>query len=313
MVRATGGAIDKEVSFLLQVNGPTLLSRSLTVNATGSANTDQLSGLTRLSGVTDWRVDTRLHDFSGTTGRSARWSLWGSAQPYLDLDPSTATLRLISSTEGLDDARNCAVSYLGRSQLLVRVQRANSGQYSLQIWNSDGSGFAASLPANCLGAPGPQHLNQCLAIGGDLYGQPGRAAGFAYWRLLAGLGAGAADPPAALSGLLAYEFDQFTLAESGGSSPAGPTLNYSPGFSGPLSPATYVPTPAAAVQQRPIGDLRWRPLAGSRKLSKPRLSGQPHAMAAGDAHPQLHQRQRPEYGRVHHQYQPGTEPDPVLY
>lgn len=195
MVRATGGAIDKEVSFLLQVNGPTLLSRSLTVNATGSANTDQLSGLTRLSGVTDWRVDTRLHDFSGTTGRSARWSLWGSAQPYLDLDPSTATLRLISSTEGLDDARNCAVSYLGRSQLLVRVQRANSGQYSLQIWNSDGSGFAASLPANCLGAPGPQHLNQCLAIGGDLYGQPGRAAGFAYWRLLAGLGAGAADRP----------------------------------------------------------------------------------------------------------------------
>ena len=174
-VRATGGAIDKTVTFNLAVAGPAPLPRSLSLNGSATANTDQLSGLSRLTNLTDWRIDTRLHDYSGTTARTTLWTISGSVTVGLDIDPASNVLRLISNTENLTGA--CTVAYTGRTQLLVRVQRANGGQYSLQLWNSDGSGFAASTPANCNGAAAAQSFDNRLILGGDMYAQPGRAAG----------------------------------------------------------------------------------------------------------------------------------------
>ena len=247
-IHATGGAIDKEVAFTVFVPGPVVTrSLELPLTPTGSANTDQLNGISRLMGLTDWRADTRVHTFSTNTSRTTVWSLWGTVPVFVDLDPATNRLRLISNWENLDDSRDCSVSLAGRTDILIRVQRANSGQYSLQVWNADGGSFAASTPANCTGTAGNQNINFRLAIGGDLYGQPGLKGGVAFWRLLSGVGGGAADPPVNTPppALLAYEFEQQTLLESGGSSPAAPTLTFSYGIGNPAGTAAYMETPAS--------------------------------------------------------------------
>jgi hypothetical protein len=246
IIRATGGTVQKELAFNVVVLGPAVM-RSLDLPAipTGSANTDQLSGITRLTGLTSWHADTRLHHFSGNTSRQTIWSFWGTVPLVVDLDPSTSRLRLISVWEYIGDARDCSVSYAGRTDILIRVERANTGQYSLQVWNADGSNFAASTPANCTGTAGNQNIDYRLIIGGWVYGQPGIQGGIAYWRLRSGLGSGAADPPTNTppAALLAYEFEQQTLAEAGGGSPAGPTLIYSNGIGYPPGTAVYRETP----------------------------------------------------------------------
>ena len=155
-VSATGPAASpSSATLLVTIQEPGGTGFSLQLDSQSAYRLDWVQGQSmaaaKVQNLAAWRVDLRLHNFTNTTTPAVLTYVRALRVSQLRIDPAAQRIGIFDPWFNVQMA-NCWLSYAGRTDILLRMQiLTGTSQYSLQMWNADGSGFAEATGPGCQG------------------------------------------------------------------------------------------------------------------------------------------------------------------